>query len=321
MLERIFNVLEITLPVFAMIGLGRWLTVKNIMTADHRQFINKLIYHFSLPALMFIGIAGTSFDKLVNPPIIVGAIAPVLVIIIIAFIITKILKINPVIQGPFIYAGFWANATYMGFPLAERAFGAEGFVNAAIFNAFGVPVWLTAGTIITGLYGDVKDPTSKLLKNLAANPLLAASILGVLVAFIIQKTTVSNYVAITAPVSMITSFLKLGGSMGLPLALLAIGGGLSFKAVADDKFPLAIACSFKVVLTPLITLLLINYLFPEADKVVVGSCVLLMSMPVAIASYIIATGSHINEGAASAVVVWTTAASIITIPAWLYFLI
>ena len=109
--------------------------------------------------------------------------------------------------------------------------------------------------------------------------------------------------------------------MGLPMALLAIGGGLSFKEVSNNKLPLAIACCFKVILAPLITLLLLKHQFPAADKVAVGTCVLLMATPVAVASYVIATGAHIKEEAASAVVVWTTAVSIVTIPAWLYVLI
>ncbi len=319
--EQVFNVLEITIPVFAMIGLGRWLTVKNIMTTDHRLFMNKIIFYFSLPALIFIGISGTDFDKLISMPIIVGGTVPMLIITALAILSTLIFKIDKSIRGPFIYTGFWANATYLGFPLAQRAFGDEGFTNAAIFNAFAVPLWITAGTLITGVYGDKKSSVSKMLKTAIVNPIVGAAFFGIICAYISQNISQDSIRILNPPVSMITGFLKLGGSMGLPMALLAIGGSLSFRAVSQNKMALFAACSLKVVVTPMITLLILKSFFPDASKIVVGSCVLLMATPVAVASYVIATGAHIKEEPAAAVIVWTTLASIVTIPVWLFFLI
>jgi len=321
MIERIFHVLEITIPVFGMIGLGYYLTAKNIMSADHRQFINKIIFYFSLPALIFVGVAGTPFDKLVNIPVITCAVIPTVVTIILSFICMKLFPINTDMRAPFIYSSFWANATYMGFPLAKLAFGDEGFTYAVILNAFGVPLWIIAGTTIANIFGSSSDSFAAQVKKAFISPIVAAAFFGVIAAYIIQTTSVSSYAFFIAPASIIVSFLKLGGSMGLPLALIAIGGGLSFKAISDNKLALTSACLSKLCITPLITLLTIKYLFPSADNVVVGSCVLMMGTPVAVASYVIATKSHIKEEAASTVVIWSTAASIITIPVWLYVLI
>jgi predicted permease len=62
--SRALDVLVVCLPVFAVMGLGKLLERKGQFGADRRQFVNWLVYHFALPALIFHAVSQQRFSHL-----------------------------------------------------------------------------------------------------------------------------------------------------------------------------------------------------------------------------------------------------------------
>ena len=56
-LARLGTVVEICLPVFALIGVGVWLRRSGRMDDQHQRFLAWFINELSLPALIFVGVA------------------------------------------------------------------------------------------------------------------------------------------------------------------------------------------------------------------------------------------------------------------------
>jgi predicted permease len=60
---------------------------------------------------------------------------------------------------------------------------------------------------------------------------------------------------------------------------------------------------------------------PDAEVATRGICVLLTGTPNAVASYVISREIGVEEGFVAAMLVVSTALSVITIPVWLYILL
>ncbi|MCV6624889.1 MAG: AEC family transporter, partial [Cellvibrionaceae bacterium] len=103
------------------------------------------------------------------------------------------------------------------------------------------------------------------------------------------------------------------GQLTLPLALLCVGGSLSFRAGlgADQRACLMWANGFKLVLVPGLAVALLALLgFRGMD---LGIPFLLMAAPVATASYVMVVGLGGNDKLAANLVVSSTLLSLLTV--------
>lgn len=327
MFDRILLVLEITVPVFGMIGLGKILQVKKILSDDARHSLNNIISNFSLPAIIFLAISRASFEKLFNLPIIVGGLSSVILGVLVFLLFSKIMRIKGEERAPFLYAPFWANVSYMGIPLAVNAFEKTGELNAAIINAFVMPVYVITGTFLIYFYSEKQEEGSmgKRIRYAFLNPITIAAFLGIFASLAADlaglRDIFNDSKLLHAGTSIIVRFIELIGKIGLPAALLSVGAALHVSSSAKRMIVLGVCCFGKLALTPLLSLFVIKLFFPETAPEDIGSCVLIMATPNAVASYVISTRAGVAEDEASALVVWTTLLSIIAIPIWTFFLI
>ena len=322
--SKALDVLVICLPVFAVMGVGKLLDIRGLMNADHRKLINGLIYYLALPALIFNAVARQRFSQFLNPALLLPAALAIIILTVVYSIIVKLNRYKGGFAAAVIFGTFWANVTYMGFPLAKNAFGEEGLALAAVYNAFIMPAFIITGFLLIALHGKAADDSwrSK-LKQTFSNPILLAAFAGILVAcigesFRNETGALTVHPIINAALRLTGSFLKLIGSMGLPLALITIGASLHLGKVKQHKWALAIVLTGKLILMPLITLLAARSFFPDAANTTVAVAVLLGAAPNAVASYVIACKTGVDEGFVASLLVLSTALSIFTIPAWLY---
>ncbi len=334
--ERIIDVLAISLPVFAMIGLGKILALKGFITENRKTFINELVNTFSLPSLIFINVATQDLEVMWNPSLIAPSLIGVGILIVLFVFINKLCGNRGGFAAACIFGTYWANVAYMGFPMCELAFGGKGVDLAAVYNAYFMIFYIPVSFTFIGIYGaDAQNMTAgQRIVKIIKNPIFLAVVFGMLVAFIGDQFRVDSItedgVAISeltlSPVAMglllvAGSLLRMIGGMGLPLALLAIGAAMNIKAITDRIFTLSLVIAGKLLVLPGCALLFGMYLFPDIPKVVLGSGVLLAAMPNAVAGYVIGKQAGVDEGFLSSMLVLSTAISIITIPLWLYIVI
>ena len=332
-LERIIEVLEISLPVFAMIGLGKLLARRGFITEDRKSFINEFVNTYSLPSLIFINVAEQNFEVMWNPALILPSLIGVFILIILFMLLGKFFGYKGGFAAAWVFGTFWANIAYVGFPMSEMAFGNIGINLAAVYNAYFMLVYIPCAFLLIGIYGAGTEELTfgRRILNIARNPLLLAAIFGTLAAFcgeffkveqIAENGIVTREIvfpgAVLGALRVIEAFLRLVGSMGLPMALVAIGAAMNMKAITDKFFALSMVIAGKLLILPGLVLLLSWYFFPDIPDKVLGVGVLLAAMPNAVASYVIAKQVGVEEGFVSSMLVLSTAISIITIPFWLY---
>lgn len=324
-IERALLVVRICLPVFGLIGLGRLLRSRGQMTSSHQDFLGWLTYQFALPSLIFVELVVQPFESLLNPALIIGTISATTGLLIVYSVAAQLTGITGGTRAAFTFGTFWANVSYIGFPLAAAAFGQQkGIGLAAIVNAFGVPFFVIYGFGLIALHGEIKGTRVGALKSAALNPIVLAALLGVMGAWIsslIRSTIGLPPVWAMHILEAMRAVLKLVGSMGLPLALLAVGAAIDLRAVRGRVSAVLSTVAGKLILAPLLTLVIMKMFFPDVDKETVGVAVLLMATPSAVASYVVARRLSAGEDFAASALVISTALSVVTIPVWLYILI
>lgn len=330
--SRFLQVLAICLPVFTVIGLGKLLQWQAVIGTDQRHFINRLVYNFSLPALIFCGVAGQRLNHLFDLSLFIGALLPVGAVAILFLLLSRVLKYKNGYAAAFIFGSFWANVSYMGFPLARNSFGEAGYAAASVYNAFAMPVFVVLGFSIIGWFcGKEKGHgVSSILKRAFVNPIVLAAFLGVCAAgaaslFRQPDDTLALPTALLFTIGILKKTMLMIGTMGLPLALLSVGAALQLKHTRGNALPLFLICMGKLVLVPLFSLLTFRFLLPvmglQVNHTTMATTVLLSATPNAVASYVIACDIGVEEGFVSTMLVLTTSLSVIAIPFWLYMVL
>lgn len=326
--SRWIQVLVICLPVFAVIGTGKLLSHIGWFTDEHKNFANRLVFYFSLPALILREVAQQRFAAFWNPELILLPLLAIVIIALIYMIAGRMIGYRGSFAAATVFGTFWANVTYMGFPLSQNAFGEEGLAMAAIYNAFVMPTFVAMGFLLIGFYARREHdlPFGKRLGMILLNPIVLAAFAGILIAlgaetFRSASGELQMHATALATIQIAGSWLNLIGSMGLPLALLSIGASLHVTDLRTFIKPLIFVLTGKLIILPFLTLFLFRLLAPDANPTIQGVAVMMASTPNAVASYVIAKQIGVQEGFVASLLVLGTLGSIVTIPFWLYWLI
>jgi hypothetical protein len=329
---RLLQVLEICLPVFAMIGIGRLLGWSGILTEGHRGAFNWILYHLALPALVFGEIVHQRFTDFFRAELLLALVglplAAILLTAAVYVVFARLLGYTGAFAAAFVFGTFWANVTYLGFPLSRSAFGPEGLADAAVYNAFIMPAFIALGFLLIGAFGSSAGGSwGRKVRMALLNPVILAAFFGILVAALAECLREGPDGALALPEGVVAGLrilerlLGLLGEMGLPVALLVIGAALQVRAIKTNLVALALTVTGKLVLMPLVLFLLLEMAFEGSGGTVRGVAVLLAAMPNAVASYVVARQIGAEEGFVAAMLVTSTLLSILTLPVWLYVIL
>ncbi|MBR4443305.1 MAG: AEC family transporter [Clostridia bacterium] len=197
------------------------------------------------------------------------------------------------------FGGAFANAAYMGFPLIQALFGAEGLVYASayvtVFNVF-------LFTVGVGLMSAENTPRS-ILKSILSTPVIFAVIVGLRIYYLripvpkVLATTIGYLGSMNTPVSMMMT--------GMLIAACDMGGMLKNRQLWKT-------IAFRLLVIPAVCIALFMALGlrgPVAQVVL-----LLEACPVAAITSVFAVRYQQADDFAGALVVVSTLLSVVTLP-------
>ena len=327
-MDRLLQVVEICLPLFALIGLGAWLRVRGILHAAALEFLTWLVYWFSLPILIFFGVARQPFAELMDAAVIGSTLGATAVGLLVGMGLRRVAPEG--LRGAVTVAPFFANVAYLGFPLAQNAFGAPGLTTAGIVNAFTMPVFVSLGVLALGrdpVSVDEGGPPRALWRTVAGNPIILAAAGGVAVSLVFGAWAPGVAVAsrpwLAGAAGLVVAVCEPLGTVGLPLALLSVGANLRWRTegpAAPTGLLVGLA-GIKLLLAPALTWGLCRLLFPEAAAAKVGTAVLLMACPTSVGFFVIARGRADRSAFVATLLALTTLGSCVTLPCWVWWVI
>ena len=174
--------INVVVPVFGIVLTGYLAGHYNILGPDSAAALNRYVYYFALPPVLFVFTARAPIDKVLNWPFIGAFLGGSALTLVIALLVGRFwLRLGSDELSVHALAAVFANTAYMGIPLFLTAFGPEGALPAIVGT-------LAATTILIG------GAIAALESTRAAGPSLARIVSQV------SATLVRNPILIASPV-------------------------------------------------------------------------------------------------------------------------
>ncbi|MFO7881907.1 MAG: AEC family transporter [Kosmotogaceae bacterium] len=198
--------------LFLLVGLGFAIRKIDLITADFTKELANVIIYVTLPAKIFTSMDFPFSKDIFASGITVMTIGLVFygVMVILASLITRILKVDFNKQGVFKFMLVFGNVGLLGYPVMDATFGREGVFHVALFNIwFNIFLW-TAGIKY------MKREDNNFNARFLINPGLIATLMGFLFFLF----------SIKLPSALQSSVTLLGDST-TPMAMLVVGSLLA----------------------------------------------------------------------------------------------
>ena len=197
------------------------------------------------------------------------------------------------------FACIFSNAAYMGFPLIQALFGAEGLLYASAYvTVFNILLWTVGYAMVSG-----KVRPGEVLHSILTTPVLWSVLLGL---------TLSLF-RVNVP-ELIRQPLQLVGNMNTPLSMIITGmliaGSKPEKLLGNREIYRIIL--IRMLFIPLVSFLLFRLL--SVQGMVAEVVLLLEACPCAAITTMFAIQFHHDEELAAGAVVFSTLSSILTLP-------
>ena len=197
------------------------------------------------------------------------------------------------------FGSMFSNSVYMGFPLIQAMFGAEGLLYTSAFvTMFNLFVWTIGYVIVSG-----KPFGKEVLKNVITNPVLISIVIGL----VIYLARIPVPAIIKQPISLI-------GNMNTSLSMIIIGmviASSNIKSFITNK-EIWVLLVRRLLLIPAICFGVFYLL--GINGIVANIVLILEACPTAAITSVFAIQFNHDENLAAGAVVLTTLCSIVTLP-------
>ncbi|MFP4028926.1 MAG: AEC family transporter [Candidatus Brocadiia bacterium] len=321
-LARVLHVLQISLPIFALIGLGTVLRRVGMVGPQIQGFLSSFVYRICLPVIIFFAIAPEDFGNMLNGAVIGATLTGAALTAVIFWLLS--IRIPDRARAPLVVSTFFANTAFIGFPLVQSAYPEDGMMYASIINAVAMPIYYIASVLLLEKgeeeHGRIKSAAIAALKN----PVLLAAVAGLIASALLHEIgllkTAQNWPVVPEATGIIMDTAGMIGKMGLPLALITVGASLKFSYLRSHLNWMSMGCAGKLLVAPFLGHVICLIVFPDMQRAALGSTVLLLGCPMAVGIYIISREMDVNDDYMAGALVLSTVLAAASITFWLYVL-
>lgn len=298
-------VIDNLFPVFALITLGKALRHGNFTTESFLKVSDRLVYFIFFPAMLFWKIGSAPADLLGEARLYLAVILSILIVYALSTAFIHLAGVTSRQAGSFSQSCYRFN-TYAGMAVIMSAFGEDGVRRFGVLIALAIPLInvLAVGTLtwFGGGPASLRRRVEHTLRALAVNPLILGCVAG-----LAYGQTINRF-----PLFLDNTF-RLASYVTLPLALLSIGGVLSFKGLRDHAYLSLVACGFKLVVLPAAGWCLMKALGVMGESFKMG--LLFLCLPTSTALYVLSAQLNSDTDLASAAIALSTLTSILSLSA------
>lgn len=304
--------LEITLPVFFVIGFGYVVAWRGLFSGAMVDGLVKFTQNFAIPCLLFRAISEIDLGASLSMPLLVSFYFGAFACFFLGFLGARVFfGRNPVDAVAIGFCCLFSNSVLLGLPITERAYGPEALAGNFAIITFHAPLGYLLGTaameIVRAGAASAFVKASRIVNAMFHNPIVISLGLGVIV----------NLTGLPLPVPAIEG-LDLIAKAALPAALFSLGGVLFQYRPEGDLKTILMVSSISLLVHP--TLVLgAAYLF-SLDTDQIRSAVLTAAMAPGVNAYVFANMYGAARRVAASSVLLSTAASVVTVWVWLLLL-
>lgn len=289
-------VLNSLFPIFILLLLGWGLKRLSLTDEAFLKNADRLIYYFFFPVMLFWKIGGASFEQGIDWDFCFAALCTLLTMFVFTLLVIKLFRISAFQAGSFAQSCYRFN-TYIGVAVILNSLGSEGVKYFGVLIGFAIPlINVFAVTTLIWFSGREVDFSKRLSiagKALVANPLILGCLAGIGYSSLVGSFPV-----------FINNSLGLISMVALPLALISIGGSLSFAGVRGNLGLSFLAASIKLLLLPGMGWLFFYLFHVTGLPLKVG--LVFFALPASTAIYVLSSQMNSDTKLASSAIVFST---------------
>jgi malonate transporter len=291
------DIAAILAPDFALILLGIFLVRITDWGPSFWLGLEKLVYFVLFPALLFYATSKAPLNFAETGKLLQVAMTVVVLGIALSWLAKPLFRSGPMVFESSMQVGFRFNS-YIGLAVAARLGGEEAVSLMALIIGFAVPICNMAAVHA------LVHKSGGLVKELARNPLLIATVAG----------TLLNLLGGSVP-EVAGSVLTRMGNAAIALGLIAVGAGLRLSGNGPDKGISAYILSVKLLALPGMAFVLGRWVGLSAMQLQI--VVMFCALPTASSAYVLAARMGGKGALVSFLVSASTLLSVATLPLWL----
>lgn len=298
MLEAV-NYAQLLFPDFSLIACG-WLLCR--FTALDRRIwdqVEILVYYLLFPVLLFDSIVRSPLDFGATSRLLSAGIGLCLSGVVLAYALPFMPWIRARIDrrdhAACAQVAFRFNS-FICLAMTERLAGAQGLLLIAVLIGVCVPI-----LNIAAVFPMARHAETGLLRELARNPLIIATVSGLIV----------NLLGLRVPGWFEPALSRIGGA-SLPLGLMAAGAGMHFAHLARARLLAVSVLAIRHLALPLIGFALARVL--RLDPVQATVLMVFASVPTASSAYVLAARMNYNGPLVAGLVTLSTLLGVLSLP-------
>jgi malonate transporter and related proteins len=310
--EYMLSIVNIILPVFALIFAGYVLRRLNILSAAACTELNRFVVYLALPALMIDVMTSSPWQTFYQPEFLLAFELAVGIVFVVVLVWRWLRTRNLSVATIECTAASYANTGYIGLPLCALTFGQDNLAPAMVAAVLTVSANFAVSIILIETGGQSNRNIWQGIGNvgiaLFKNPLILAPIFAAVV----------SLGGFHLPQGLAQSIKLLGGAAS-PCALVAIGLFLAVKQ-EHANVPLSLGLVLlKLIAQPLLAWYLAFHVF-DMPELWAKSAVLLSALPTGTGPFMLAELYRKGGGIASRTILLSTFGAVISLSVWLVVL-
>ena len=304
-MENLMISANAVLPMCLVMALGYGTRRLGWLRREEISTINKIAFRIFLPCLLYYNIYCSDLSGSFDPLLMAYAVGGVLLTFGLALGYTLLTEKLPERRGVLIQGMFRSNYVIMGIPVATALLGADQLGTVSILIAVIVPLFNMLAVVVLEVFRGQKPKPLHILGQIAKNPLIIGSVLGIL-------TLVAG---IRLP-HILEQTIQSVSAIASPLQLFLLGAFFQFSGLKTYRRELVTVSIAKLIVSPGLFLGLGALLGFRGVAFV--SLIGIFASPTAVNSFTMAQQMGGDAELAGDIVVTTSAASILTMFLWIF---
>lgn len=304
-MENLMISANAVLPMCLVMALGYGTRRLGWLRREEISTINKIAFRIFLPCLLYYNIYCSDLSGSFDPLLMTYAVGGVLLTFGLALGYTLLTEKLPERRGVLIQGMFRSNYVIMGIPVATALLGADQLGTVSILIAVIVPLFNMLAVVVLEVFRGQKPKPLHILGQIAKNPLVIGSVLGIL-------TLVAG---IRLP-HILEQTIQSVSAIASPLQLFLLGAFFQFSGLKTYRRELVTVSISKLIVSPGLFLGLGALLGFRGVAFV--SLIGIFASPTAVNSFTMAQQMGGDAELAGDIVVTTSAASILTMFLWIF---
>jgi malonate transporter and related proteins len=299
------------LPIFAIILTGWLAGASGYLPRALAAPLMRFAYYVAMPALVFQTIADESLHSLLDWRFLAAFGGGSMICFAAVTMFARIACGAGIGKSGMLAATVsMTNTGFVALPILKTLFGQPGVLAAAIATVFVGAIMFPILVLLLeiGRYdGSHNIRTAALMRQIATNPVILATIFGLLWSILGSD--------LPGPVASVLTML---GEALTPCALFAIGLDLTLAELRERLGLYALLTALKLAIMPLVVYALC--LAAQLDRTATIAAVVCSAVPTAKSAYVLAVQYDVEKTVVGAVISMTTLLSVFTLLGWLYVL-